>query len=216
MSTLKSFGCSFIYGSDLPDCTDFKHSQLTWPALISTELNLEYQCFAMPGQGNFKIYCDIMANSEPDEDSIFLVNWTWIDRYDYIDHHEQWQTLRPAGESQLQKFYYQNLHSQMQDMIQDSTYILAAVDHLKNLNIPYIMTYMDRLLFETVDPDWHNPKYIESLQCKLGSILTDFNGLNFLEWSRANNYAVSKQWHPLEAAHQAAADYWIPAVNRLL
>jgi hypothetical protein len=216
MTTLKSFGCSFIYGSDLSDCTDFRHSQLTWPALLATELGLEYQCVARPGQGNLKIYCDIMANSEPNEDSIFLINWTWIDRYDYIDHQEQWQTLRPADENQLQKFYYQNLHSQMQDMIQDSTYILAAADHLNNLKIPYVMTYMDNLLFETVDPNWHNPKYVKLLQVKLSKILTNFNDVNFLDWSRFNNYAISERWHPLEDAHYAAAKYYYSVIKKLI
>jgi hypothetical protein len=216
MKTIKSFGCSFVYGTDLSDCSDHKYSQLTWPALIADHLGLEYQCFACPGQGNFKIYADILANSTPQESSVFVVNWTWIDRFDYIDHRESWQTLRPAEENSLQKFYYQNLHSQMQDMITDATYIIAAAEHLKELQIPSVMTYMDRLLFETVNPSWHNPKYVESLQRKLCSILIDFNGLNFLDWSRANKYAVSEHWHPLEDAHAAAAEFWLPAVKKLL
>lgn len=215
MKTLKSFGCSFIYGSDLSDCTDFKHSQLTWPALIASKLNLEYQCLAQPGQGNFKIYADILANSEPNEHSVFLINWTWIDRYDYIDHRESWQTLRPADENQLQKFYYQNLHSQMQDMICDATYILAACKHLQQLNIPYVMTYMDSLLFESVDQSWHNPKYVDSLQNNLSTVLKNFDGVNFLTWAKNNNFEISSRWHPLETAHVAAADFWISTVKTL-
>jgi hypothetical protein len=215
VKTLKSFGCSFIYGSDLLDCTDINHSQLTWPALIARELNFEYQCLARPGQGNFKIYSDILANSEPTEDSIFLINWTWIDRYDYIDHREQWQTLRPAEENQLQKFYYQNLHSQMQDMIRDSTYILAAANYLNDLKISYIMTYMDNLLFETVDAGWHNPKYVTYLQHKLNGILDHFDGLTFLEWSKINSFAISNHWHPLDEAHYEAYKYWLPKIMTL-
>lgn len=216
MTTLKSFGCSFVYGSDLSDCTDRNCSQSTWPALIANQLTLDYQCLARPGQGNFKIYADILANSIAKEPSVFVVNWTWIDRHDYIDRHESWQTLRPAEENPLEKFYYQNLHSQIHDMIANATYIISAAQHLQELEIPFVMTYMDGLLFETVDPVWHNPKYVESLQHKLHSLLTNFDGMNFLEWSRTRNYAVSKLWHPLESAHAAAADYWLPAVEKLL
>jgi hypothetical protein len=216
MTTLKSFGCSFVYGSDLSDCTDRTCSQLTWPALIATHLNLDYHCLARPGQGNFKIYADILANSTAQESSIFLINWTWIDRYDYVDGCEQWQTLRPADENHLQTFYYQNLHSQMQNMISNATYIVAAANHLQELKIPYVMTYMDYLLFETVDPGWHNPKYVELLQHKLGKLLVDFDGTNFLDWSRKNNFAVSRLWHPLETAHQAAAQHQLPTVKSLL
>jgi hypothetical protein len=215
MKTLKSFGCSFIYGSDLSDCNDIKHSQLTWPALIASELNLEYQCLARPGQGNFKIYCDIMANSEPDEHSIFLINWTWIDRFDYIDHQEQWRTLRPADENQLQKFYYQNLHSQLQDMIRDATYVLAACNHLQQMNIPYIMTYIDDLLFEPVDSLWHNPKYVKSLQSNLSTVLKNFDGVSFLTWAKNNNFKISQHWHPLEEAHAAASKFWCSTVKKI-
>jgi len=215
VKTLKSFGCSFVYGSDLSDCTNRACSQLTWPALIAKRLNLNYCCLAQPGQGNFKIYCDILANSDTNEDSVFLINWTWIDRFDYIDSNECWQTLRPANENQLQKFYYQNLHSQMRDMIQNATYILAAADHLNDLKIPYIMTYMDDLLFETVNPAWHNPKYMLSLQHKMVTMLKKFQGLNFLEWANLNGFTVSERWHPLEEAHYNAADYWFPVINNL-
>jgi len=214
MTKLKSFGCSFIYGSDLSDCSDHTNSQLTWPALIADRLGLKYHCLARPGQGNFKIYCDILAHSEPD--SVCLINWTWVDRLDYVDANKRWQTLRPADENALQTFYYKNLHSQLVDMISDASYIVLAAQYLQEQNIPYVMTYMDQLLFETVDPNWHNPKYLESLQHKLQSILKNFDGLNFLDWSRHHNFDVSELWHPLEAAHAAAADHWLPQIQSLV
>jgi hypothetical protein len=216
MKTLKSFGCSFVYGSDLSDCTNHSYSRWAWPALIAKQLKFKYRCLAKPGQGNFKIYCDILANSDTNKDSVFLINWTWIDRYDYIDREENWQTLRPANENHLQRFYYQNLHSQMVDIIQDATYIVAAAKHLQGLQIPYIMTYMDNLLFEPVNSACQNLKYVESLQHKLRNILVDFGDTNFLDWSYKNNFAVSERWHPLEEAHQGAANYWLPIIQNLL
>lgn len=222
---IKSFGCSFIYGSDLEDAdtaptgdptTGYVHSSLAWPALISKRLNLEYECYALPGQGNFKIYSDILLNSYNNEDSIFLINWTWIDRFDYVNDLEQWNTLRPAGESKIQDFYYRNLHSQLCDTICSASYIVSAAEHLKSLNCSYIMTYMDYNLLRPINLTWHDPRYLEVLQEKLRKILVDFDGKNFLDWSRDNNFDISSTLHPLETAHQAAAEYWLPAVKQLL
>jgi len=220
MKTLKSFGCSFIYGSDLSDdISKFdasKFSHLTWPALISKKLNLNYECYAQPGSGNFKIYCNILAKSYKNDGSIYLINWSWIDRFDYVDSNDYWQTLRPSELSSLEKFYYRNLHSQLADMISNASYIVSAAEHLKSLNCPYIMTYMDYNLLEPIDPNWHDPRYLEVLQEKLSKLLNNFDGRNFLDWCVKNNYQISSNWHPLENAHAAAAEYWLPAVKKLM
>lgn len=226
MTTIKSFGCSFVYGSGLIDSTQFypivnkffsiQPSLLTWPALIAKQLNLVYECYATPGQGNFKIYCDILANSYPNDQSIYLINWTWIDRFDYVNHNEQWNTIRPAEDSELEKFYYQNLHSQLCDMINSAGYIVSAAEHLTSLNCPYIMTYMDNNLLMPIDPNWQDPRYLRVLQSKLDTILVNFDSMNFLGWSKKNNFPISDTLHPLEEAHAAAADYWLPSVEKLL
>jgi hypothetical protein len=190
--------------------------KLAWPEIIGKKLNLSHECYANPGSGNFKIYCDILANSYKNDQSIYLVNWTWIDRFDYIDQHEQWCTLRPSESSNLEKCYYQNFHSQLCDLVSNASYIVSAAEHLISLNCPFIMTYMDNNLLTPIDKNWHDPRYLEILQQKLGKILVNFDGLNFLDWSKKNKFAISKSWHPLETAHEAAADYWLPAVKQLL
>jgi len=219
MTTIKSFGCSFIYGSDLTDASlvhPIDPSRSTWPALIAKQLNLDYECYALPGQGNFKIYCDVLANSYLNEQSVFLINWTWIDRYDYVTLDGYWNTLRPADENQEQKFYYRHLHSQLCDMISDASYIVSAAEHLTSLNCPYVMTYMDYNLLTPLNIHWHDPRYLEILQQKLKKILVDFDKKNFLDWSIQQEYEISNTLHPLEAAHQAAAEYWLPTVEQLL
>jgi hypothetical protein len=218
MTKLKSFGCSFIFGSDLCDVNniEYKPSESTWPALIAKQLDLEYECHALPGQGNFKIYCDILANSYANDGSIYVINWTWIDRFDYVNSHEQWDTLRPAQENELQNFYYRNLHSQFNDMISNASWIVSAAEHLRSLGRPFIMTFMDYNLLTPVNPNWHDPRYLEILQLKLKDILKSFDGLNFLDWAKQNHYLVSDRWHPLDQAHRAAADHWLPLVQKLL
>jgi hypothetical protein len=216
---LKSFGCSFIYGSEFHDINleqPYQPSESTWPALIAKNLALDYECYARPGQGNFKIYCDILANSYNNDQSIYIINWTWIDRFDFVNLDEEWQSLRPAEESVLEKFYYRNFHSQIHDMISNASYIVSAAEHLKSLNCPYVMTYMDYNLLTPIDSNWHDPRYLEVLQQKLKKILVDFDGKNFLDWSRQHNFPISESWHPLGPAHEAAANYWLPTVKSLL
>jgi len=208
---LKSFGCSFIYGSDLRD-----RSQ-TWPALISKMLGIEYECYAIPGSGNLQILESILAQVQKNEESIFVINWTWIDRFDFISvHDEKWQTLRPALDYANAEYYYRHLHSQYRDMLTNLSYVKTAVDALIQQHQKFIMTYMDHLMFEKIDPGWHDPMAVEHLQSKIFPWVSDFSGKNFLDWSRDQGFPVSDTWHPLEDAHKAAADYILPLVEKAL
>jgi len=216
---IKSFGCSFIYGSDLSDHTTssrYKFSNSTWPALLAKKYNLRYECYAQPGQGNFKILADIIAEASSDDPALMIVNWTWIDRFDYINDREQWQTLRPAEDTEIEKFYYRNLHSQYRDMLESTYYINTAIDFLKEQNHPFVMTYMDYNILETVNPNWHDPRYLSAIQKKISKYLTDFEGKNLLDWSRDRGFSISDSWHPLEEAHQEAADYMASKIQPML
>ena len=204
---LKSFGCSFIFGTDLAD--DGRHgpyatvSQLTWPALIAKQLELGYSCYARPGSGNLRIIENILIQSANSDPAVFIINWTWIDRFDYTSHHDdKWQTIMPVDNSSLAHTYYKELHSQYRDKLTTLIHINTAVDLLQQKKIPFVMTYMDDLIFET---EWHcNPAILE-LQEKVRPHLHTFNDLNFLDWSKRNGYAISSTMHPLEQAHASAA-----------
>jgi hypothetical protein len=210
---LKSFGCSFIFGSDLADdgregrCPS--PSQLTWPAHLAHHLNLEYECYARPGSGNLQIL-ERLLNQLPSitSDDLVVVGWTWIDRFDYYDANHNprttlspWSTIMPIDESTLATTYYKHLHSEYKDKFSCLSYIKLAVDSLVQQKVPFVMTYMDRLLF---DQRWHVSPAVEYLQSCVESHMTMFDQQTFLEWSRSNHYPESPAWHPLEAAHQAA------------
>ena len=83
---LKSFGCSFIFGSELSDITikSKKYSQLTWPALTAQRLGLEYACHARPGSGNLQILNNILDQVALDHKDTYVINWTFCDRWDYM------------------------------------------------------------------------------------------------------------------------------------
>jgi hypothetical protein len=217
---LKSFGCSFIFGSDLADSKKFLDtqnkpvpSQVTWPALLANYLSIDYQCFASPGCGNFKIFEKVLTQSADSADSIFVIGWSFIDRYDYLvptydykEHYdpinnEFWSTVNPTDLRETSKNYYRNLHSQFCDKLKSLTYIKCAIDILKQKNIPFVMTYMDNLLFET---EWHTTPAITTMQKYVRPFMTTFEDQTFLEFSQKNGFPISKNLHPLETAHQAA------------
>lgn len=212
---LKSFGCSFIFGSELADDgRDGPYatpSQLTWPAHLSRHLGRNYECFARPGSGNLQILERIL-NQVPASTSadLFVIGWTWIDRFDYYDSNYDpktkrtpWSTIMPIDDNNLAKVYYRDLHSEYRDKFTCLSYIKLAIDTLNQRNIPFIMTYMDELLF---DQQWHVSPGVEELQNFVRPWMTTFEGQTFLDWSRHHGYEETDLWHPLEQAHQAGAD----------
>lgn len=216
MPQIKSFGCSFIYGSDLKDAelvrlhtaragghhdTASKH---TWPALLAQHLDCDYQCYARPGSGNLQILNAVLNQVNHAEDTCFVIGWSWIDRFDYTDHNDDWNTLLPGQDTANSQMYYRYLHSQYKDKLTTLTYILTAITVLKQMRIPFVMTYMDDLLLEK---EWHSTDATVQLQQQVLPYLTNFEGKTFLNWSRDHKFPVGDQLHPLEAAHQAAFEY---------
>ena len=62
------------------------------------------------------------------------------------------------------------------------------------------------------------PDYIQILQKMVWSEMHDFDGQTFLEWSRSCGYQVTPPPgdHPLEKAHNAAADFWKEQYRKLI
>jgi len=200
---LKSFGCSFIFGSDLTDPTrPGWASKITWPALIAKDLNREYHSYAWPGIGNQQIAETIIEQATIDDNSVFAIGWTWVDRYSFISPATGvWDTVRPSVDSDIAGFYYKNLHSQYQDKLASLIAAHSTISILKEKNIPYIMTYIDELMFET---EWHSSRAIEELQKSVSKEMTLFDGDTFLTWTKKKGFPISETLHPLEQAHSEA------------
>jgi hypothetical protein len=216
---LKSFGCSFVFGSELPDeaATSTQlaaaYSKLTWPAHLANYLDYNYQCYARPGSGNLQIAERVLSQAVGVEKNLYVIGWSWIDRFDYInpemtEYHPSkfWRTLMPIDDNSTATNYYKNLHSECRDKLITLINMKVVIDTLKQKEIPFIMTYMDELVFDT---QWHVTPAIVELQNYVKPYMTKFDGLTFLDWSRKNNYPETDMWHPLEQAHQAGAEYLI-------
>lgn len=92
--------------------------------------------------------------------------------------------------------------------------IYCATSFLLNKNIKFVQTNMDHELFET---KWFCDGYIQELQKFISPHMNSFENINFLEWSKKNNFKITDQgWHPLQEAHDEAANYWLPTYKQLL
>lgn len=222
------FGDSFVFGSELKDNVNGNKS---WVGLAAKQLGVDYQTTAVPGCGNENISRQVFSyfSNHPKEHTLAVINWTWGARWDfYIPKVENWTTLGltcvPSKLSHLVgldeatkvlEFYNKYPgHSTLWDKWRTLQTIYCTQQFLKSIGVPSIQTYMDA---EMWDKTWHAPDYICTLQDLTQPALQTFEGKNFLDWSRDRGYPVTEPaWHPLEPAHQAACELWIPAYHRAL
>lgn len=227
---LRSFGCSFIFGNCLHDDgrdgpwpTPSNH---TWPALLAKKYGLDYVCNARGGSGNMHIADKTMMRAiwarEKNSQEIFVVQWSYIDRFDWInlrqhqDHHAMhngWSSVLPGSNNEEAKAFYRLFHTQLFDQYRSLMQAAATVDLLLRYQQPFLMCYVDPLMFERRFP---LPLTLTNLQEHLYPHMKDFEGENFVHWSRQRGFPISDIGHPLEQAHAAAADLMSPHLERLL
>ena len=92
---------------------------------------------------------------------------------------------------------------------------ISSCNHfLKHHNIKSVQTFMD---FEIFDKEWHCPPHINAIQDSIEPEMRNFNGDNFLNWSRKKGFAITEPgWHPLDDAHVAAAKLWVKEYQQIL
>lgn len=217
-----AFGCSFIYGTDLSDAKEpFCPSQRTWPALLAKKCDLRYECYAGGGIGNLAILDRLSQQVVENPTAFFVVQWTYIDRFDYSDHYGQhytpgindWCTIRPNAKTKESDFYFRSLHSEYKDKLTSILYVKSALDLLQQNRCKFIMTYLDRLL---LCDTWHCSSAMMAWQNDIKKHLINFDGEDFLTWSRQRGYDINERNHPLEQAHQQAAELMLPAIESIL
>ena len=218
--TIVSFGDSFVFGSEQQDNDD---GALGWAGRVAKKLGCQYHTSSVPGCGNDHIARQIYSwfSKNTASNTLAIINWTWMSRWDfYIVEHETWITLGPTCVPEKLKDLVE--YTQANDMIdfyktranssivwnkfRNLQTMYAVQTYLKQKNINAIQTYMDYLMF---DQDWHAPDYILELQALVRPSLTNFDGLNFVDWSHSKSFAVTDVgMHPLEEAHSAACELW--------
>ena len=226
MQNIVSYGCSITFGTELSDTgldsnRPHRPSQLTWPALLAKRANRNYWCHARGGSGNLCILDRLLQNVRPHSDHVFIVNWTFVDRFDYSDPHgyhfnngeADYETLTPTSQDLAAKIYYSDLHSEYRDKFTSLIYVKTAVETLLANGARFLMTSIDPTL---LDRKWHAPAHVIRLQDSVRDYFYDFDGSDFLSWSRDQAHDIGTAGHPLEAAHAAAADLMWPNLQKLL
>lgn len=224
-----SFGCSFVWGTDLHDCPpasphldNLTPSAFTWPALIAKKVGRRHRCWAMGGAGNLSIADRVMSrikNRISSQQILWIINWTYIDRFDVkiervTDMNKNiWDTIRPGQSDIRSEHYFKHLHDEIRDKFTNLMYIYSVIQALTQERIPFVMTYMDPLLLCDRYP---MPAPVVFLQDQVRPYLQNFQGLDFLTWSRQQRFAISDLNHPLEQAHEAAADLMWPIIDAIL
>jgi len=206
----KSFGCSLIFGTDLPDLANGfleAGSNFTWPAKLAQKKAADYKCHARAGAGNLQILEQILNQSNVTDSATFIIGWSFINRFDYyrpkVHSLSPWKTLMPIEQSDIARVYYRDLHSEYCDKLSSLAYIKLAIDTLTQKKISFVMTYMDETLF---DRESNITAVVTELQDYVKPYMTKFDGQTFLHWSQKNGFPISKTLHPLEEAHTAAAE----------
>ena len=213
-----AFGDSFTRGDELanfncPDNAFVQYSISTWPALIAKSLNCDYNCYAIGGKGNQWISWQVAAQVK--QDTLYIVNWSWFERFDYIDLvTDKWRTTHPRHEENLDHYFYRNLDSDIWNLHRNLQQIHSTISLLKQNNINFIMTCLDpHYSFAYCDlrpPEIKRSTWINAilnLQKQILPHIVDFEGLSFLEWSKQNSFKLGPNGHPLEEAHAEAAKY---------
>lgn len=223
-----SFGDSFVFGSELADNND---GQRGWIGQAAKRLGVDYETLSVPGCGNENIARQILTyfSNNSSDNVLAVINWTWGARWDfYIPDVERWTTLGLScvpsklapmvGVDEAKKIleFYNKYPgcSTLWDKFRTLQTIYAAQQFLKSINVSSVQTYMD---YEMWDTTWHAPDYIRTLQNLTKKPLTNFEGLNFVDWSKKHNYFVTDPGlHPLEDAHSAACELWVDTYAQAL
>lgn len=228
--SITSFGCSLTLGTELSDDgRDLPRptaSNLTWPALVTRAIGTDYLCAARGGSGNLSVMDRVLFNCSCCSADLRIINWTFADRFDYSDpdgrHFNRhffdrglndYLTARPGESDPVSDFYFRNMHSEYRDKITNLVYIKTVIDHLIDADVKFLMTSIDPTLF---CQRWHAPPHVVKLQDAIRPYIHDFEGKNFIDWSRHRGFPITAAGHPLEEAHAAAAELMQPVIESIL
>jgi hypothetical protein len=83
MSRLITFGCSYTYGTGLPDCKNwmfdklhnFTPSKMGWATLLATKMKLELVNESFPGSSNTEIMYNVLKFNY-NKDDLVVIMWT--------------------------------------------------------------------------------------------------------------------------------------------
>ena len=237
MGKLIAGGDSFIYGSELKDCIDSQGreqvSQLTYPALIAKEINMEYVCVARPGYSNAAIRRTVMDACEQYNDiGLVIVSWSFSGRYEFRIN-EQWKQISHWSaiddiKDIEQKFQFNNpivlqhhadelLHAKQSGLSEFAKWLYTNTDYVAEIydtlsNVIMLQQYLTLndipYIFTAADRSSIdvniNDESVETLQKQLSKLWGWFDNKGFYNWAQDMKFPFATT-HPREEAHIEAA-----------
>ena len=231
VNKIVSFGDSFIYGYEM---ANNDHGEKSWPGAAADQLGLDFERRAIPGCSNESITRQILDyySYTKNRHHLAVINWTWIHRWEFRNQHKPiddgWCTISINGlENSVMGFLGQEIEcvwrtykkymtvDELWSKHQTLQTVAATMHFFERHSIPYVQTYMDKLMFDT---KWHAPRHVKSLQELVKHSMQNFGkDVNFLDWSRKQGFAITDPGlHPLEDAHEAAAKLWAPVYKQTI
>ena len=223
-------GDSFVYGTGLSDQHRVQHSAKTWPALLAQELSSKYVCRAVPGYSNSAIARTVILGCQQAQaqDIFVVVQWTFINRFEFRFAYDPWATPMPVEDSKLYSqwhnfnkldyvlpeshireskqsvlkfiddFYRHVGHDDVYEYYVTLKEIVLLQNFLKVNRIPYMFSCAHNFFRKSLSD--------ENIKCLLSQIDMDpwffFPPLHgFVEW--AKDYPHVEE-HPADQAHQDA------------
>jgi len=229
-------GDSFTWGSELSDSINCC-SQLTFPALLAKQANMEYQCVAHPGNSNQSITRITMMTCEEikDQDIFVVVNWSFMSRFEFEFTYQinspwsPWCSIQPqqSNKDEVKDFakdFYRHVGTNMSYQTyhtMQSIHLLQS--YLKSRSIPYMFTLIDNNFMN--NSEWFGSSKVIRNLIDWDPWFFFPEGINesettgprgFYQWALENKYSVGSDGHPLEDAHRDAYNLIKDKFNELV
>jgi len=148
MSRLIVFGCSYAYGTGLPDCKNWmfnklhnlKPSKLGWASLLADKLNLELVNESFPGSSNTEIMYNVLKYDYHKDDTVVIM-WTHYVRDMLFNSAHKYPFFRdrlgPWAKTQKERLWAEYLSEK--DYAMKSWFHIHHADlYLQNQGVKYI------------------------------------------------------------------------------
>ena len=177
----------------------FEEDNLSWSPsagqLVANHYGLTWKTFAKAGQGNFYILHTIIKNIKNADYKLALINWSSINRKDYINTFGNWQINAFTDALQIK-----DTHFSLEDQIlfENLNYILSAQMVLEGHSIPYCMWWGINSLGDT-----KNVKCLEMIEIiKSKKTFYNFEYSSFEHAKKINQLSDYDGKHPNQEAHR--------------
>jgi hypothetical protein len=221
MKRILTIGCSFTYGTELPDIPNHcdltdpaNQSRLSWPWQLAQRHAAQVTNLAISGGSNGRTFRVAMTESARMRYDLVVCQWTYIDRPDWQYNKLDMQTNPSRYNCELYPAlgHYYTQHSNEDHSFQTwLSYIVALQNHFKSIDQSYVFVSVcqrNNLVNGT-----SRDGVIQQLENKYTDLIDQIDQQHFFGW---NNDMGMQEWtyrcprgpigHPLESGHELVAD----------